>query len=77
MTIAARDYFNTMNEGWLRANAHGQPSENYYKIADIDFRIQFAGAPLPVTLSWPFEHLRVSRAPAVQNRHQYAAGTLR
>jgi hypothetical protein len=70
MTIAARDYFNTMNEGWLRANAHGQPSENYYKIADIDFRIQFAGAPLPVTLSWPFEHLRVSRAPAAGKYQQ-------
>jgi hypothetical protein len=70
MTVAARDYFNIMNEAWLRASAHGQSGENYYNIANIDFRIQFAGAPLPDVLSRPFDHLRVSRESSAPRLEQ-------
>ncbi|CAN5306551.1 hypothetical protein BH10PSE11_BH10PSE11_06120 [soil metagenome] len=59
MNIPAREYFDMMTEGWLRAEQRGQSSERFYKIADIAFRIQFAGAPLSGLLAPPFSHLEL------------------
>jgi hypothetical protein len=59
MGIPASDYFEIMTEGWLRAEQRGQSSERFYKIANIVFRIQFAGTPLPELLAPPFTHLEL------------------